>query len=759
MPPPRHRRPGGRDVTDPLPIGTSSYSRGRGYYQQQQQQQQQQQPARDSPAMARLKQAGGMLRAVAAWLLRPQNVWLLLFLPSFFRYMVLLRGSLRPRPLTVGSIVDHGGGGGGGKSSLAALVDLDHAKIEVVTEGLEGVLDAPLWRHDPVLGRGYLLFSQPSKNRLWRWEAGGGAFTIGRSLFLEHAGCVALEEGEEIAEEQSQELQEERGGGGSGGNGDADGAGGVACDARLLGPGRGGGGEGLRLGASLGVSSMALMPPAAPGVWRELTAAARLKAATGSSKSSKKKVVAAVAAEDAGAWPAVLCEGGGRRVVRLEANGTRTALAALPSRVLAAPRAAAFGPDGALFLAVVALPSGPGEQQQQQQQQGATTAAAAVSDGRVSGVLYVPAAKLPPREGDPAPAKNKDEAKKSKAAKSKAAAAAEESEAAAAAGSSKAKKSSRALQWALRPGQQAATTPSSSSSSSGAAAAAGAAAAPPLRRPVALAFSPDFERLYVADADPADPHWRVYDVAATPAAPSPPSSPPPLLLLLLDVIWVLFHGLLVLVLGRAGDYGQGGLRRRLRPPQEPRGRLVPVGVGVGAGAVHAGGARRHGGGRQGEPLRGERAGGRPRLRPARRAHRHHRDGRARRHGRGLRRRRHEPVPLHHLSGLRHARARQNQAASVSCGRKVECCCLCLSLSMALYYACSSPAPPLPPGCLLPVAAGWLVVAIGLYSRRGTRPAAVARFLVVVSSPRGSSIFPLLNPPQLCAVPSLLVVGS
>jgi len=59
----------------------------------------------------------------------------------------------------------------------------------VVAEDLHGALVAPLWAHDAALGRGYLLFSQLDRNRLWRWEEGYGAFTIGKSLFLEHAGC------------------------------------------------------------------------------------------------------------------------------------------------------------------------------------------------------------------------------------------------------------------------------------------------------------------------------------------------------------------------------------------------------------------------------------------------------------------------------------------------------------------------------------------------------------------------------------------
>lgn len=50
-------------------------------------------------------------------------------------------------------------------------------------------LNHPLWVHDEELGRGYLLFSDMSTNRIWRWEVGGGPITIGRTLHMERSGC------------------------------------------------------------------------------------------------------------------------------------------------------------------------------------------------------------------------------------------------------------------------------------------------------------------------------------------------------------------------------------------------------------------------------------------------------------------------------------------------------------------------------------------------------------------------------------------
>lgn len=202
-----------------------------------------------------------IVRAVGLAMIQPQRVWLLVFLPSFVRYMMLLRMSLRPRPLHVGTVVEASAG------SLAPIIP-PASRVEIATEGLTGVLEAPVWRHDPELGRGYLLFSQVSKNRLWRWEEGGGAFTIGRSLFLNSAGCHQPDGRE-------------------------------TCSAM----------------EAPGVRGMALMPPLKKG-------------------------------DPGGPQLLVLCEHGNRRIARLEANGTRTSLAAS----LEGPRDALFSPEGDLFF-------------------------------------------------------------------------------------------------------------------------------------------------------------------------------------------------------------------------------------------------------------------------------------------------------------------------------------------------------------------------------------------------------------------------
>ena len=225
--------------------------------------------------------------------------------------MALLRGSLRPRPLTVGGVVDalgsaeHAQRGGRGLAPLIA----PEARLEVVAEGLEGSLTAPLWRHDPALGRGYLLFSQVDRNRLWRWEEGGGAFTIGRSLFLDLAGCHpsvlrALHRGVPSGVP-----------GGVPGGGGGTGGGGVAPTSCV---GMAGGGA-----VSLGL-------------------AAAFDSCGGGG---------------GGPAPLLVAEGGNRRVVRVEADGSRTVLASRPL-VAGGVGSAALAPDGtALFF--TALPPHP----------------------------------------------------------------------------------------------------------------------------------------------------------------------------------------------------------------------------------------------------------------------------------------------------------------------------------------------------------------------------------------------------------------
>lgn len=37
--------------------------------------------------------------------------------------------------------------------------------------------------------RSFLLWSDVKKNRIYRWEEGGGLFTIGKSIYLEPSGC------------------------------------------------------------------------------------------------------------------------------------------------------------------------------------------------------------------------------------------------------------------------------------------------------------------------------------------------------------------------------------------------------------------------------------------------------------------------------------------------------------------------------------------------------------------------------------------
>lgn len=40
----------------------------------------------------------------------------------------------------------------------------------------------------------FLIWSDVKKNRIYRWEEGGGLFTIGKSVYMEESGCRSNEE-------------------------------------------------------------------------------------------------------------------------------------------------------------------------------------------------------------------------------------------------------------------------------------------------------------------------------------------------------------------------------------------------------------------------------------------------------------------------------------------------------------------------------------------------------------------------------------
>ncbi|CAM9164413.1 unnamed protein product [Ectocarpus sp. 6 AP-2014] len=117
---------------------------------------------------------------------KPENAasiaWIGLFLPGLCCYLHFLLQHLNQYPEVAGS-------------SIKRLVpeQLDDiiprgATVEVVADGF-GFTEGTQWVHDTEADRQYLLFSDVANNRIWKWEEGGGLFTLGKSLFLDRSGC------------------------------------------------------------------------------------------------------------------------------------------------------------------------------------------------------------------------------------------------------------------------------------------------------------------------------------------------------------------------------------------------------------------------------------------------------------------------------------------------------------------------------------------------------------------------------------------
>ncbi|GAB5035018.1 gluconolactonase [Nannochloropsis oceanica] len=108
--------------------------------------------------------------------------WATIFFPALFGYLVLLQATMNRRP-SLGSVERVK------PAAIDTLIAPD-ACLEVIAEGNLWA-EGPLWvtdKDDSVDG-GFLLWSDVKKNRIYRWEEGGGLFTIGKSVYLEESGC------------------------------------------------------------------------------------------------------------------------------------------------------------------------------------------------------------------------------------------------------------------------------------------------------------------------------------------------------------------------------------------------------------------------------------------------------------------------------------------------------------------------------------------------------------------------------------------
>lgn len=212
--------------------------------------------------------------------------WATIFFPALLGYLVLLQAAMNRRPV-LGSVERLQ------PSVLNTLLAPD-AHLEIIAEGNLWA-EGPLWVSDEdSTDGGFLLWSDVKKNLIYRWEEGGGLFTIGRSVFLKESGCrpslSPLASGGETETKDGSSSSDESCSDGICGDD-------VARCATLREPGSNG---------------LALEP---------------------------------------GSGLVVMCEHGERRVSRLEANGSFTPLAThYQGRRLNSPNDLVFGPGGDLYF-------------------------------------------------------------------------------------------------------------------------------------------------------------------------------------------------------------------------------------------------------------------------------------------------------------------------------------------------------------------------------------------------------------------------
>ncbi len=120
----------------------------------------------------------------------PGAYWSFLFVPALCSYIGMLQATVNKRPI-LGSVERLN------PSVLDTLIAPD-ACLEVIADGNLWA-EGPLWVKDEDDGRGFLLWSDVKKNRIYRWEEGGGLFTIGKSVYLEDSGCRGADVGTRCA--------------------------------------------------------------------------------------------------------------------------------------------------------------------------------------------------------------------------------------------------------------------------------------------------------------------------------------------------------------------------------------------------------------------------------------------------------------------------------------------------------------------------------------------------------------------------------
>jgi len=106
-------------------------------------------------------------------------IWFYVFFPFFIAYIWILTTYINLKP-SIGSI---------------EILDSEFSRLlypkynmEVIATGMSWA-EGPLWINDENAGIGYLMFSDPITNLIYKWEDGKGMFTVGKTIYSENGGC------------------------------------------------------------------------------------------------------------------------------------------------------------------------------------------------------------------------------------------------------------------------------------------------------------------------------------------------------------------------------------------------------------------------------------------------------------------------------------------------------------------------------------------------------------------------------------------
>ena len=106
-------------------------------------------------------------------------IWCTAFLPALLGYLFYLTQFINTKP-QVGLIERF-------HADVNAVFSLD-AKIELLSSGFHK-LDGLAWVNDEESGRQFIVCADIGTDMIWKWEAGIGLFTVGKTLFRNKIDC------------------------------------------------------------------------------------------------------------------------------------------------------------------------------------------------------------------------------------------------------------------------------------------------------------------------------------------------------------------------------------------------------------------------------------------------------------------------------------------------------------------------------------------------------------------------------------------